>query len=139
MCSDKKCQADKNCQSNVMRSKKPRRHMWSVTKKTDVQLPKPAVLHQYRRVCKDKNCQAKICEYDDFKGQSSMCSDKNCQENEIINIQSVTNTNNMWLPKPSIRRLCSDNKCQSTRCYKKKSPVRPMYAYDKNCQSANMM
>ena len=86
---------------------------------------------------KDKNCQATISEYDDFKGQSSMSSDKNCQEN--INKQSVTNTNNMWLPKAAVlhkyRRLCSAKNCQSTRCYKKYEDTK----YDKNCQSANVM
>ena len=40
---------------------------------------------------------------------------------------SVTNTEitNMQLPKPAIRRLCSDKNCQLTRCYTK---------YDKNYQ-----
>ena len=118
--------------------------MQSVTKETDVQLSKPAVLYKYRRVSKDKNCQATICDkkqkkcdYDEFKSQSSRCSDKNCQENENINMHSVLVTNteimNMQLPKPAMRRLCSDKKCQSTRCYKKQSPMRPMH--DKNCKS----
>ena len=71
-CSDKKCQAtkyyketDKNCQTSVM---------WSVTKKSDMQLPKPAVPYEYRRKCKDKYCQAtmshkkqKKCEYNNPK------------------------------------------------------------------------
>ena len=30
--------------------------------------------------------------------------------------------------------LCKDKNCQSSRCYRKKSPVRPMYGNDKNCQ-----
>ena len=39
-------------------------------------------------------------------------------------------------PKPeSYSGLCSDRTCQSTRCYK--SPVRPKYRYDKNCQSGS--
>ena len=72
VCADKKCQATK-CykETSVMRPKKPRSRMWSVTKKTDMQLPNQAVLYQYRRSSKDKNCQATICEYDDFKSQAS--------------------------------------------------------------------
>ena len=65
--------------------------------------------------------------------------DKNCQEKinmrpkkSISHMQSVTNTNDRQLSKPAIIRLCSDKNYQPTRCYKKKSPVRPMY---KNCQS----
>ena len=30
--------------------------------------------------------------------------------------------------------LCKDKNCQFTRCYRKRSPVRPMYGNDKNCQ-----
>ena len=33
--------------------------------------------------------------------------------------------------------MCQDEKCQSTRCFKKKSPVRPKYKYDKNCHSGS--
>ena len=40
---------------------------------------------------------------------------------------------NLNLKKKQIP-LCSDKNCQSTICYRKKSPVRPMYANDKNCQ-----
>ena len=57
-------------------------------------------------------------------------------------MQPVKNTENkaMQLSKPLVvpkeyRRLCKDNACQSTRCYK--SPVRPKYNYDKNCQSGS--
>ena len=40
---------DKNCQENGNNV------MWSMTKSTKVvQLPKPAVLYEYRRLCKDK-------------------------------------------------------------------------------------
>ena len=52
----KKC-SDKNCQTGVMRPNTTKSHMWSVTKKTDVQLPKPAI----RRLCNDKNCQSTRC------------------------------------------------------------------------------
>ena len=54
---DKKSQAHKNCQTSVMRPKKPKSHMWSVTKKTDGQLSKPAI----RRLCNEKNCQSTRC------------------------------------------------------------------------------
>ena len=48
---------DRNCQEN-RRPKKPKTHIWSVTKKTDdMQLPKPAG----RRLCDDKNCQSTRC------------------------------------------------------------------------------
>ena len=47
----------KNCQTSVMRPKKTRSYMWSVTTKTDVQLPKPAI----RRLCNEKNCQSTRC------------------------------------------------------------------------------
>ena len=48
MCADKKHQATK-CSKNTS-------DMQSVTKKIDVQLPKPAVPYEYRRLCSDKNC-----------------------------------------------------------------------------------
>ena len=73
----------------------------------------------------DKNCQS-------TKFIKSVCSYKNCQ------LQPVKPPMDMWLPKPAIpykhARLCSDKNCQSKRCYRKKSPVRPMYGNDKNCQ-----
>ena len=66
-----------------------------------------------------------------------MCSDKKSQETSHMQpvMPVLVNTEVKWLSTPIIRRLCQDEKCQSTRCYKKKSPVRPMYKYDKNCQS----
>ena len=45
-------------------------------------------------------------------------------------MRSVTNTEDVWLPKPAIKSICRDKNCQSTRCYR--SPRRPKY--DKNCQ-----
>ena len=54
-----KC-SDKNCQENK-RPKKSRSHMQSVTKNTDVQLPKPTVPYAYSRLCKDRNCQSARC------------------------------------------------------------------------------
>ena len=67
-------------------------------------------------------------EYDDFKSQSTredklFCSVKNCQE--IKGPRKPKNV--MWSAKAKIRRLCSDKKCQSTRCYKNMSQRRPMY------------
>ena len=47
---------------------------------------------------------------EDQKSQVPICVDKNCQ------------TSNMQLPKSvTVRRLCKDQTCQSTRCYKKHS------------------
>ena len=120
MCADKKCQATK-CykETSDMQLVKPQMDMW---------LPKPAVLYQYRRLSKDRDCQATICEYDDFESQSTvrMCFEKECQEN--TNMWPVMPDVNMQLSKPAITRLCSDKNCQSTRCYKKKN-------YEKYCQS----
>ena len=50
---------------------------------------------------------------------------------------AIVNTEDKQLSTPIIRRLCQDEKFQSTRCFKKKSPVRPKYKYDKNCQSGS--
>ena len=49
----------------------------------------------------------------------------------------LVNTEDKQLSTPIIGRLCQDEKCQSTRCFKKKSPVRPKYTNDKNCQSGS--
>ena len=91
---------DKTCQE-IKRPKKSRNHMQSVTKNTDVQLSKPAVPYEYRRKCKEKNCQdtkshkkQKKCKYKDSKCHSPvkyMCSGKNCQEKENNNMWSVSN------------------------------------------------
>ena len=47
----------------------------------------------------------------------------------------------MQLLKPPVaykyKRLCSNKNCQSTRCYKKECPVRPV-CNDRNYQSANL-
>ena len=56
-----KC-SDKNCQENSV--------MWSVTKETDMQLPKLA------RLCSDKNCQSTRCYQ---KRRPIYSCDKNCQ------------------------------------------------------------
>ena len=68
-----------------------------------------------------------------------MCSDKKSQEPSYIwpVLPVVVNTEDKQLSPPLIRRLCQDEKCQSTRCFKKKSPVRQKYIYDKNCQSGS--
>ena len=96
-----------------------------------------------RRVDKDKNCQAKIyytkqkkCKNIDSKSQIARNYDKNCQENKNNVMQSVTNKDYVQFTKPAVpyeyRGLCKDKNCQSTRCYK--SPVIPVYKYDKNFQ-----
>ena len=57
-------------------------------KKIDLQLKKPAMKSSDKKsigLSKDKNCQDTICEYDDFKSQSSKCFDKECHKN--INMQ----------------------------------------------------
>ena len=129
-----KDKGDKNCQceKSVMCPVKPAKQ--SSFKKKHIPL------------YKDKNHKATIsykkqkkCEYTDSKSQVSRSSDKDCQEKKNSVMQSVTNAD-MWLPKPvpnEYRRMCSDKNCQSTRCYstKKKSPVKLMNKYDKNCQS----
>ena len=80
----------------------------------------------------------KKCKNIDYKSQISRNSDKNCQENENNVMWSVTKEIGVWLPKPTLlhkcRRLCSDKHCQSTKYLKEKSPRRPVYSYDKNCQ-----
>ena len=69
----------------------------------------------------------------------SICFDKNCQDDQSIYMQPVKPPMDMWLPKPVVpyqyKRLCIGKKCQSTRHYKKRNPVKQGYVcYDKNCQ-----
>ena len=60
-----------------------------------------------KQPAKEKN---QLSMEEDQKSQVPISADKNCQ------------TSNMWLPKPvPVRRLCKDQTCQSTRCYKKHS------------------
>ena len=63
-----------------------------------------------------------------------MCGDdKNCQSKPISNMQSVTKSSIMWLPKAAMKQYSPDDKnCQSTRCYKKKNEVKSVCS-DKNC------
>ena len=71
-----------------------------------------------------------------------VCSEKNGQETKFIHMwplkPEMKKSSNMQLPKPAVQYnytgLCNDKNCQSTRCYKKKSPMRPMCGDDKNCQ-----
>ena len=144
---NKNCQAEKSEKSVNMWPKKFQMDVWS---------EKPAKQSSFKKkhisLYNDKNCKDTIscktqkkCEYDDSKRQSTvkyMCYDKNYQEIKRPKkpksvMWSVTKEMDMWLAKPASRRLCSDKSCQSTRCssLKKKSPVRPMNKYDKNCQS----
>ena len=118
--------------------KKPKKAMW---------LKKPAKLTQS---INEKNFQAESSENNDYKSQisqayqekrrprkSQMCSDQKSQEPSYKwpVMPVIVNTEVRQLSTPTIRRLYQDEKCQSTRCYKKKSPARPQYKYDKNCQS----
>ena len=56
--------SDKNCQENI--------NLWPVKPEMNMQLSKPAVLYQYRRLCNDKNCQSTRC----YRKRNY---DKNCQ------------------------------------------------------------
>ena len=81
--------------NQVSMSSKPPTHMWSMTS--------------------SRNKKPKVKLQED---------DRNCQENmrpkkPRTHMRSVTNTDNMWLPKPLTRRLCKNRYCQSTRCFKK--------------------
>ena len=105
----------------------------------DVQSKEPVQQSSFKKkhvpLYKGKNCKVTICENIDSKSQVSRNSDKNCKEIKRPrkprgDMWSVTKETDMQLPKPAIRRLCSNKHCQSTRCYK--SPVRPMY--DKHYQ-----
>ena len=110
--------------------------MQPVKPQMDVQSEKPAMKSSNKKsIGLNKNCETtmshkkqKKCGYEDSESHIQRNSDKNCQENNVM--WSVTNETDMGLPKPGSRRLCSDKKCQSTRCYR--SPIRPMY--DKHCQ-----
>ena len=123
---------------NNRHSKRPKKAMW---------LKKPAKSIQS---INDKNYQAESSENNDYKSQisqayqqkrrprkSQMYSDKKSQEPSYMQpvLPVLVNTEDKWLSTPIIGKLCQDEKCQSTRCFKKKSPVRPKYKYDKNCQS----
>ena len=115
---------------NNRHSKKPKKAMW---------LKKPAKSIQS---INDKNYPAENSENNDYKSQvpnacqvkrrprkSVMCSDKKSQEPSYKwpVMPAIVNTEDKQLSTPLIRRLCQDEKCQSTRCFKKKSPVRPKY------------
>ena len=104
-------------------------------------------MSERKRKCKanihDKNCQVNneaVCA--DKKYQATKCYkkvDKNCQITYMwpvkpeMKIQSKEPAMQYSFKKKHIP-LCKDKNCESTRCYRKKSPVRPMYDNDKNCQ-----
>ena len=133
-------QAGEKIEQSNRHPKKPKKAM---------HLKKPAKSTQST---KDKNCQAESNQNIDYKSQvskvyqkkrrprkSQMCSDKESQETSHMwpVMPVIVNTEVKQLSTPLIRRLCQDKKCQSTQCYKKKSPVRPKNKYDKNCQSGS--
>ena len=60
---------DKNCQENEFIN------MWPEIPEMNVQLPKPAVLYQYRKLCNDKKCQSTRC----YKKPEFIRHGKNCQ------------------------------------------------------------
>ena len=128
-------QAGGKIEQNNRQSKKPKNAKWPAknTEKKAMWLKKPAKSIQS---AKDKNCQAESSENIDYKSQvsqayqekrrprkSQMCSDKKNQETSHMQsmMPVLVNTEVKWLSTPIIRRLCQDEKCQSTRCYKKKS------------------
>ena len=133
VCADKKGQAtkyykeiDKNCQTNgIMQPVKPQMGVWS---------EKPTKQYSFKKkhtpLFKGNSCKSIRIH------NKSKYFDKYCQENENNVMWSVTNTNDVWLLKAVVpyeyRSMHNDKNCQSTRCYK--SPVRPVYKYDKNCQ-----
>ena len=139
-----KNKGNKNCQAE-------KHDMWPVKPAKDMHSNGPAVPIQNQMSQKskivaqedDKNCQS-------TKYYGSVCADKKCQATKCYKkVDRNCQTSDVWpeipemdiqIPKPAIRRLCNDKNCQCTRCYnyKKKSPLRPMYGYDKSCQSANM-
>ena len=91
----------------------------------------------------DDNCQVNNeAVFADKKYQATKCYknvDKNCK---ITNMRTVKPEMHMWSKEHTMQSsfrkkhlpLCKDKNCQSTRCYRKKNPVRPMYDNDKNCQ-----
>ena len=118
---------NKNCQAEKC-------DMQAVKFQMDMWLKQPAIKSSNKKLIglsKDKNCQSmkkNKSKYDDLDSLFTVikCSDKKCQEN--IHMQPVRPQPDVQLPKPAIRRLCSDKNCQSTRCYKKRN-------HDKNFQS----
>ena len=113
--------------------------------------PRPAKLQSDYKKKDHVNCN-QISMNDDKTCQSIVCPDTNCQETPNIHIwpvktakesnymQSVTRSSNgKSVELTSYKKMCSDKNCQSTRCYKKKSSVTPMYGNDKNCQSTQNM
>ena len=76
------------------------------------------------RNCCEKNCQATRC----YKENNLVFDDRNCQSTQYDHMQTAMKSSNMQLPKPAVpykyTRLCSNKNCQSTRCFKKKYPVR---------------
>ena len=87
----------------------------------------------------DKNCQVNM-----WPVKPTMCGDdRKCQSTQFykktkdqVNMWPVRPTIDMWSVEPATyKKMCSDKNCQSKRCCKKKSPVRPVWD-DKNCQSA---
>ena len=105
MCSGKKSQETK-----FVWPVKPPVHMWSVTKSS---------VPVRKQVLSNKS---KVMLHED---------DRNCQTSVMWPVKPEIE---MWLPKPAVpyeyRRLCKDQSCQSTRCYKKHSdPKRQKMQY----------
>ena len=122
---------------------KSARDMWSIPRPAKPQSKykkKDQVKANQVSMSDDKNCKLP-------KFIKSVSSDTNCKDNRNGNMWPVKLQMDMQSKEPAMQSsfkkkyvpLCSDKNCQSTRCYKKKSPKRPMCGDNKNCQSANIM
>ena len=106
---------------------------------------RPAKLQSDYKKKDHLNCN-QVSMNDDKKYQSTkfyknpVCSHKNCQDNKCVNMWPVEPEMDIQSKEPAMQSSfkkkhiasCCDRNCQSTICYKKKSPVRPMYGNDKN-------
>ena len=86
MCSDKKCQDDQCV------------NMWPVKPPKDMQLSKPEISYQYKRLCCDKNCQSTRC----YKKKNSH---KQWQETQGVHMQSVNKSTYMQSAKPARKQV----------------------------------
>ena len=146
---DKNCQADKSAHIQLVKPVMSSVHMQSNIPAVPIQDKKS--MQQIVPQEDDKNCQVNVkpvkkIVFDDKKSSSTICyknpvcSNKKCQDTRftwpvkpVIYMQSKEAAMQSSFQKKHVL-LCSDKNCQSTRCYRKKSPARPMYGNDRNCQ-----
>ena len=131
VCSDKQCQETSKVHLQpVQPAKKKSNYMWLAKPASLQSASKQKNPRRQKYMCADKKCQASKCYKKVYK---------NCQ---TTNMQPVESHVDMQSKEPAMQAsfkkkhvpLCKDKNYQSTRCYRKKSPVRRMYGYDKNCQ-----